>query len=345
MTENRLPAEWEPQSGIMLTWPHEGTGWGHMLDEVEPVFASIAAHTSLFEKAVIIALDAAHQHRISDCLAPLNVNMSNIRFACARSNDSWARDHGPITVMDNAGNCTLLDFQFNGWGGKYPYELDNRISQSMAEQQIFSSPLTTIDFILEGGSIESDGKRTLLTTGCLLTETRNRGWTKPQIENHLRQLLGVEQFHWLQQGSIAGDDTDAHIDTLARFISPQKIMYVRCEDRNDSHYRPLMAMEKELEGLRTRSGQPYELIPLPLPDPVFTNTGTRLPATYANFLIINRAVLVPVYNQPLDTHVIETFKQQFPDREIIAINCLPLVEQFGSLHCVTMQFPAGVLAE
>ena len=345
MTTRRLPAEWESQSGIMLTWPHTNTGWGKTLPRVEPAFAAIAAYASRYEKVLIVAKDESHQSHITECIAALNPSMSNISFAYAASNDSWARDHGPITVFDEAGKLLLLDFQFNGWGQKYPAELDNAISPSLAEQQCFTAPLSTIDFILEGGSIESDGKGTLLTTGCLLSARRNEGWTKQQIETELKKQFGVQQVHWLHQGNIEGDDTDAHIDTLARFISPQKIMHVMCEDEDDPHYQPLLDMQQELTELRTLNDQPYELVPLPLPDPVYNDEGDRLPATYANFLIINNAVLLPVYKQAADQEVIEIFRKHFPTHEIVAINCLPLIEQFGSLHCVTMQFPAGVLAD
>lgn len=343
MKTRHLPAEWEPQSGIMLTWPHENTGWGKMLSVVEPTFATIAARASQYEKVLIVAKDTTHQVHISERLSALHPVAANIRFAFADSNDSWARDHGPITVIDDSGEPVLLDFQFNGWGNKYPFDLDNRISRSLLRQAHFAAPLETVDFILEGGSIESDGQGTLLTTACLLTSSRNEGWTKFQIESELKKQFNVKQVHWLHQGNLQGDDTDAHIDTLARFISPQKIMYVKCDDITDFHYQPLLDMEQELASLHTLDGDPYELVPLPLPEPVFNADGDRLPATYANFLIINSAVLLPVYEQAADDQVVDLFRKNFPDREIITINCLPLIEQFGSLHCVTMQFPEGVL--
>lgn len=343
MTLPRLPAEWEPQSGIMLTWPHSHTDWADILAEVEPTFAQIAAHTSLHEKVLIVANNDAHRSHIIDCITAYSPSTENIVFALCDSNDSWARDHGPISVIDESGQLLLLDFQFNAWGGKYASDLDNKISESLAKQHCFSAPVKTIDFILEGGSIESDGQGTLLTTRCLLSSKRNTGWSQQQIEAELNKRFGLKQIHWLHEGNIEGDDTDAHIDTLARFISGHQIMHVLCTDKKDPHYQPLMAMQHELESLQTIDGKPYELIPLPLPEPVFNEDGERLPATYANFLIINGAVLVPVYNQTADKDVLEIFETHFTDREIIGINCLPLIKQFGSLHCVTMQFPAGVL--
>jgi len=341
--KRRLPAEWEPQSGIMLTWPHENTGWSKMLPTVEPTFAEIAARASEFEKVLIVAKDATHQTHIVDSIKKHNPVASSLKFAFAGSNDSWARDHGPISIIDDEGDLLLLDFEFNGWGNKYPSELDNEITQSLVSQHCFSPPTWSTDFILEGGSIESDGEGTLLTTSCLLTTSRNEGWTKEQIENELTEQFNLKQVHWLHQGHLQGDDTDAHIDTLARFITPHKIMYARCDDRNDPHYQPLLDMEQELASLRTLDGKPYQLIPLPLPEAVFNEDGDRLPATYANFLIINDAVLLPIYNQAADEQVMEIFRNHFSDRKIIPINCLPLIEQFGSLHCVTMQFPEGVL--
>lgn len=340
----KLPAEWEPQSGILLTWPHNKTDWVNILAEVEPTFAQIAAHTSHYEKVLIIANSKEHQSHIIECITPHAAVTENIIFAICDSNDSWSRDHGPITVLDESSNPLLLDFQFNAWGGKYAYDLDNQINQSLAQQHCFAAPIETIDFILEGGSIESDGRGTLLTTACLLSETRNSGWPQQKIETELKNQLGIKQIHWLHQGNIEGDDTDAHIDTLARFVSHHQIMHVVCNDQNDHHFQPLKAMQKELELLRTIDGEPYQLIPLPLPQPVFNDSGDRLPATYANFLIINGAVLIPEYNQTADTQVRKIFEHYFAGRKIIGINCLPLIKQFGSLHCVTMQLPAGVLA-
>lgn len=346
MTSRRLPAEWETQSGIMLTWPHANTDWRPVLEKVEPTFAQIAAHTSRHEKVLIVANSLDHQVHIGDRISAFNPEADNIVFAVCDSNDSWARDHAPITVMDSSGGPVLLDFQFNAWGGKYSWELDNEINSTLSAQQCFRAPMEPVNFILEGGSIESNGQGSLLSTAsCLLSPDRNKGWTQQAIETELKKQLGIRQIHWLQQGHIEGDDTDAHIDTLARFISDRQIMHVICEDKQDSHFDPLWAMRQELSELETLDGEPYELIALPLPQPIYNKEGDRLPATYANFLIINDAVLVPVYEQEADTKVIDIFIDYFPAREIIAINCLPLIEQFGSLHCVTMQFPAGVLSE
>jgi len=342
MIERRLPAEWEPQSGIMLTWPHKNTDWKPLLSEVEPVFVSICLYSSQREKVLIVARDTAHQRHIQQLLMSADVEMNNILFGLAPSNDSWARDHGAITIIEN-NQPLLLDFQFNAWGGKYDFQLDNQINATLEQQYIFAAPRQTVNLVLEGGSIESDGAGTLLTNQCLLTSTRNPGMTKTQIESALTTHLGFRHFLWLSQGKLMGDDTDAHIDTLARFVSKNQIAFVKCETAGDDHYQSLQMMEQELAALRTIDNEPYELIPLPLPDAVFNEENQRLPATYANFLIINDAVLLPVYGQAKDEQAVDVLKKCFPDREIIAINCLPLIYQFGSLHCVTMQFPSSVL--
>lgn len=344
MSDRRLPAEWEPQSGIMLTWPHSHTDWQPILSSVEPVFVEICAHTSQREKVLIVARDLKHKNHIQTQLsAAADVDINNILFGLADSNDSWARDHGAITVIENQ-QPLLLDFQFNAWGGKYIYRLDNMINETLQKQNIFKISLRAIDLVLEGGSIESNGAGTLLTNQCLLTSTRNPALDKTQVESALQEHLGVQKILWLNNGKLVGDDTDAHIDTLARFVDIDKIAYVSCDDETDVHYHGLHKMEQELIELRTRSNEPYKLIPLPLPDPIYNSDRQRLPATYANFLIINDAVLLPVYSQEKDLLAIDVLTKCFPAREIIAINCLPLIEQYGSLHCITMQFPKGILA-
>lgn len=343
MTDRRLPAEWEPQSGIMLTWPHANTDWASNLKRVEPVFSDICASTSHYEKVLIVVNSNAHQQHISDYIKSYNVKTENVVFAVADSNDSWARDHGAITILDENNKPLMLDYRFNGWGEKYSYELDNDINKKLFKANIFQAAHEQQDFILEGGSIDSNGAGTLLTTHCLLSDKRNTGMTQTEIENTLKNHLGVKQVHLLQHGHIVGDDTDAHIDTLARFVAPDTIAYVKCVDKSDEHYDSLQAMENELAALRTIHGGSYELVPLPLPEAIFNDDNERLPATYANFLIINQCVLLPVYGQARDKQAEETLKSCFPDRKIIAIDCLPLIKQFGSLHCITMQFPQGVL--
>ena len=339
-----LPPEWAPQSGVMLTWPHAQSDWAPILHAVEPVFTAIAAAIARHEMVLIACHDESVRTQVASQLRAAGVPDARVRLHVAPANDTWARDHGPITVLCQS-EPTLLDFEFNGWGGKYACELDNLITRQLHAQGAFGdAPLESVQLILEGGSIEVDGQGTLLTTTrCLLSSTRNPGRTRAQIETQLAALLGITRFLWLDNGYLAGDDTDSHIDTLARLCDASTIAYVACNDPADEHYAELQAMERELQAFRTAAGQPYRLVALPWPRPRFDSEGARMPATYANFLIINDAVLVPTYEDPADRVALERLRDCFPDREVIGIDCLPLIYQHGSLHCVTMQIPAGVL--
>jgi agmatine deiminase len=261
------------------------------------------------------------------------------------SNDTWSRDFGPLAIY-SGNRPQLLDFGFNGWGLKFAAGHDNLISRRLQRLGLFgATPLRTVGLILEGGSIESDGAGTLLTTAeCLLNPNRNPHLTRAELEQQLGTLLGVRHWLWLENGYLAGDDTDSHIDTLARLCPDDTIVYVACDDPADEHYDALQRMAKELLAFRSRAGRPYRLLPLPWPRPCFDSDGTRLPATYANFLVVNGAVLVPTYADPADAAALSVIGQAFPGREIVAIDCRPLIRQHGSLHCVTMQLPKGVLA-
>jgi agmatine deiminase len=339
-----LPPEWAPQSAVQLTWPHLHSDWAPILAEVEPVFVNIAAAVARFETVLIACYDETHRAQIAGRLRAAGVPEARTRLVLAPSNDTWARDHGPITVLCQ-GEATLLDFGFNGWGGKYPHDLDDRITRRLHAQDAFGdTPIEHVDLILEGGSIEVDGSGTLLTTKrCLLAPTRNPQHTRERIERQLAELLGLTRFLWLKHGYLAGDDTDSHIDTLARLCDPNTIAYVTCDDPADEHYTGLKAMEDELRQFRTPNGDPYRLVALPWPQAKYDADGARMPATYANFLIVNGAVLVPTYRDPADATALTALRGCFPDREIIGIDCLPLIWQHGSLHCVTMQIPAGVV--
>lgn len=336
----QLPAEWETQSGIMLTWPHPATDWKPYLDEVIPCFTAIAHAIVRKEKLLIVCAS------INEVKAALgNIDESHIIFREILSNDTWARDHGPIGIRLN-GHPYIYDFTFNGWGLKFPANYDNQITGKLFESKAFSSRTAYRDMfhvVLEGGSIESDGEGTLLTTSrCLLSKNRNNYKNKREITDYFRKIFGLKQVLWLDNGYLAGDDTDCHIDTLARFCDPRTIAYVQCTDESDEHFKELSQMEHELQKFKTPDGKPYRLIPLPVPEAVYED-GERLPATYANFLIINGAVLIPCYNSPLDEVARLQLQQAFPGREIVGINCLPLIKQHGSLHCVTMQLPEGFL--
>lgn len=338
-----LPAEWNQQQSAMLTWPHKKTDWLPYLTQVEPVFVKISREISLRQKLIITAFNPCHQAEIQQQLLQAHVNLHNVHFYCVKSDDSWVRDHGPITVLRN-GKATLLDFTFNAWGDKFKANLDNQITRHLHAAGAFNhAAIETIDMVLEGGGIESDGKDTLLTTStCLLSSTRNPLMDKMAIEQRLCKLFGLKRVLWLEHGHLAGDDTDSHIDTLARFSDVNSIIYVGCDDQDDPHYPALKAMELELQALRTTNGTPYTLYPLPWPSIKYNESGDKLPASYANFLIINEAVLVPTYDDEKDTQALACIQQAFPDRTIIDIPCLPLISQYGSLHCVTMQIPKSL---
>ena len=344
MTAVRLPAEWEPQEGILLSWPTASTDWSANLAAAEATYLALVKAISRFETAHICCQDAAIQQRVTRLISEQGISAVNIALHILPYDDTWTRDYGPVTVSRN-GKPSWLDFRFNAWGGKYPHTQDDRVTRLLHGMPAFEQrQCTEVDFVLEGGSIDSDGRGGLLTTTrCLLSPQRNPGYDKAEIEQRLFDLLGTQRVLWLQQGELEGDDTDAHIDTLARFCNAETIAYTRCQDPLDSHARSLDNMKKELQALRQSNGQPYHLVPLPLPTACFNRTSERLPATYANFLILNGAVLVPTYDVATDRDAMTQLQQAFPDREVIGVPCRPLLEQYGSLHCVTMHLPACAL--
>ena len=338
----RLPAEWEVQDGVLMAWPHEGTDWAYMLDDVRPVFVDIIRQITRFER---VLLTAPHTASAAGYLAEAGIDLSKVTVCEIPNNDTWSRDFGPITVNYN-NKPDLLDFGFNGWGLKFPANLDNLISKHLKQQGHLLPNLNTIGLIMEGGSIESDGLGTILTTAeCLLSPNRNPQLSKSEIEQALASLVGAKRVLWVNHGFLAGDDTDSHIDTLARICPGNTIVYQSCDHPLDEHFEQLKLMEGELKAFTAPDGSPYTLIPLPWPRARFDEQAHRLPATYANFLIINGAVLVPTYrDNENDKLALDRITQAFPGREIIGVDCLPLLEQHGSLHCVTMQLPQGVLA-
>lgn len=333
-----LPPEWAKQEFVQLTWPHAGTDWASMLDEVTDCFVRIAREILKREKLLIVCADAldVKQH-FSEA------EQQKITFAELPTNDTWARDHGGITVLEN-GRPVIYDFTFNGWGMKFAANNDNLITRRLFEKEIFRGYdyKNCLNFVLEGGSIESDGKGTLLTTAeCLLSDNRNNQ-SKEEIEARLKDYFDVQQVLWLHNGYLAGDDTDSHVDTLARLCPNDTIVYVKCDDENDEHYNALKKMEEELTSFSpSGAGGSFSLIPLPMADAAYDG-DERIPATYANFLIINGAVLVPFYNSPKDELAKTQLQKAFPNHEMVGIDCNALIKQHGSLHCVTMQYPASL---
>ncbi len=342
-TDTFLPAEWQTQSFIQLTWPHEGTDWNYMLDEVEACYTRIAREIARRQKLLIVS---PHPDRVKGSLEKVGIQMKNVHFFQCDTNDTWARDHGFITMNTSQG-LQFLDFCFNGWGMKFAANYDNQINGKLFDSGLLHGDYRNcMDFVLEGGSIESDGRGTLLTTStCLLAPNRNDILDRPGIESRLKRVFNLQRILWLDHGFLAGDDTDSHVDTLARLCPHDTIVYVQCTNTRDEHYAELQLMEQQLKGFTTLDGKPYRLLPLPMPDAIFEK-GERLPATYANFLIMNNAVLYPTYNQFIhDAEAKAVLAQAFPGYELVGIDCRALIKQHGSLHCITMQYPAGALQE
>lgn len=342
MTNVRFPAEWEPQSAILIAWPHAGTDWAARLESVEETYIALVAGITRFEPVVICVADADLQVYAEARLRSARVDMDRVRFVEAPYDDTWLRDSGPISLRSSEG-FRLMDFRFTGWGGKYEASLDDLLVGTLAGAGVFRDGyVQRVDFALEGGGIETDGAGTLLTTWRCLHE-RHPDATRGQITDTLKTSLQQQRVLWLDHGYLEGDDTDAHIDTLARFAPGDAIVYQACDDAGDAHHAELTAMGDELAALRTPDGAPYTLYPLPWAQPILDD-GRRLAASYANYLILNGAVLMPAYGDPADGPAAEVLAKAYPGREIVQIPCRPLIWQNGSLHCVTMQLPEGLLA-
>ncbi|PAF52671.1 agmatine deiminase family protein [Helicobacter sp. 13S00477-4] len=328
----RMKAEWEKQSAILLAFPHKKSDWIENIQAARENFLAIIKKIILFQKVIVcVDNDDFEGKRIL-----VSLNNDKIELVKINTNDTWARDFGPISIEEK-GKVKLLDFGFNGWGLKFRADFDNKINRVLYQKKVLKQELQTIPLILEGGSIDTDGEGRILTnTQCLLQANRNPHLNQLGIEERLKETLGVQEILWLHSGYLAGDDTDSHIDTLARFINPKSIAYIKCEDKNDEHYESLCKMEKELGALKTKEGKPYRLIPLPFTNPIYKE-NKRLPASYANFLFINDALLVPTYKDKKDKKALEILQKVCPDRKVIGIDCSTLIEQHGSLHCVTMQ--------
>jgi agmatine/peptidylarginine deiminase len=337
----RLPAEWEPQSAVLIAWPHAGTDWADRLAEVETSYRALVAAIVRFQPALICVPDAAVHARALAVLAAVPQH-ERVRFVQCAYDDTWLRDSGPITLT-GSDDPVLLDFRFTGWGGKYEAGRDDRlVSELLARGAFTRCRHRAVDFALEGGAIESDGRGSVLSTWRCLHE-RHPQRSRAEVTDILCRNLHAQRVLWLDHGYLQGDDTDAHIDTLARFAPDGTIVYQACSDADDAHFAELGAMAAELSQLRTLGGAPYRLFALPWPRAI-VDDGRRLAASYANFLIVNGAVLMPAYDDPADTVAAKVLRQAFPGREIVPVPCRPLIWQNGSLHCLTMQLPEGLLA-
>jgi len=343
----RLLPEWAQQDAVMLTWPHKDTDWADNLARVEPVYIELAKHITTQQQLVIVAHNSALKIHITALLNNANISLNHVHFVVTPTNDTWARDHGPLTcaAIDSPEQLKIYDFTFNGWGNKFESALDNLINRTLVKElSSTNNQYQALDMVLEGGGIEINEHGVLLTTSeCLLNKNRNPDLNPNDIEVLLKEHLGATSFLWVVHGYLAGDDTDSHIDTLVRFAPNNTLVYVKCDDDTDEHYSALDAMEKQLKTFKTADNTPYNLIELPWPKAAYDDEQTRLPATYANYLIINNAVLVPTYNDANDERALAQVQKAYPQHTIIGVNCQPIIEQFGSLHCITMQLPRGFL--
>lgn len=334
-TDTRLPAEWEPCRAVLISWPHRLTDWAYMLDQVTECYVNLASAIIAHAQLIVAAPDISVPRR-----SLAHLPQGRIHYFETPTNDTWTRDCGPISTLTPDGVC-INDFKFNGWGLKFAANLDNLLTGNMYRSGLLTgSYVNRLGFVLEGGSIESDGRGTILTTSrCLLSPNRNGDLSRSDIENHLRQWLGATHILWLDHGALDGDDTDSHIDTLARLAPHDTIIYVSAPS-GDSQKPELDAMANQLAALRTTAGMPYNLLQLPLPDPIYDDDEPdfRLPATYANYLVVNDAVLMPAYGQPRnDQLAAQILKVAYPEHTIVAVDCRALIRQHGSLHCATMQ--------
>jgi agmatine/peptidylarginine deiminase len=341
-TEWRWPAEWEPQDAILLAWPNADTDWAANLADVQQCYLALIAAICRFQRALLIVPDAQTEADVRRRLQHDAACAQRLGYVHAAYDDTWLRDSGPVTLA--AGDRFLLnDFRFTGWGGKFDASLDDLLVTTLfAAGRFRRADVRSWNFALEGGAIDGDGSGTVLTTyNCL--HHRHPALSRDELARQLAGMLHAERVLILEHGELQGDDTDAHIDTLARFASVDAIVFQACDDAGDPHHAPLQAMRAEIAALRTRQGQPYRLFPLPWAKPIHAADGRRLAASYANFLIINGAVLMPAYGDAMDAGAAEVLRQAFPDREVVPVPCRALIEQNGSLHCVTMQLPRGVL--
>lgn len=337
-----MPAEWEPHEATWLSWPHNTETWmDHDFALIEDAWAQMAAALAPAEEVRILAAGPLHA-RVRAALARREVPQEHVRIFDIATNDAWVRDHGPIFLVRGEGAARermILDWDYNAWGGKYPpWDEDNRVPARVAAA--LGMNCTAPGMVLEGGSIDVNGRGSLLTTEqCLLNENRNPGLTREQIEQNLRDWLGVTNILWLGEG-IEGDDTDGHVDDITRFVGPRTIVTVICEDRADSNHEPLRNNRERLESLRDQDGEPFAIVELPLPRAPVHFRGERLPASYANFYIGNAAVLVPVFMDEHDERALEILAPLFPGRRIVPIDCRRVIAGLGALHCVSQQQPA-----
>ncbi len=336
-----MPAEWEPHRGTWLSWPHKEASWPGKFGPVTDIFATLACHLSRHEEVHVNVAGAAMEAASRSALGAAGADLSRIFFHHIPTNDAWCRDHGPIFVERRTRGRreqVILDWGYNAWGDKYPpYDLDDVVPRRVAED--LGLPVLEPGIILEGGSIDVNGKGTLITTeACLLNPNRNPSLDRGAIEEYLRGYLGVSRVLWLGDG-IVGDDTDGHVDDLTRFVGPDTVVTAVEQDPADENYEPLQENLERLGRMTDQEGKPLRIVNLPMPRPLYQD-GQRLPASYANFYIANGIVMLPTYDPERDEEATATLQRLFPDREVVGVDCTDLVWGLGAFHCVTQQWPA-----
>ena len=336
-----MPAEWAPHRGTWLSWPHRESSWPGKLHTVYPIYAEMVRHLASSEEVHINVSGETMEDEARQILLETDADLQQIFFHHHPTDDAWCRDHGPIFVQRDGPDGheeLILDWGFNAWGGKYPpFDQDDVIPTRIGAE--FAIPVESPGIILEGGSIEVNGKGTLITTeSCLLNPNRNPQLGKPEIEGYLRDYLGVNHILWLGDG-IVGDDTDGHVDDLTRFTDERTLVTVVEPDPRDENFDPLRENVRRLEKMTDQDGRPFRTVTLPMPHPVWYEE-TRLPASYANFYIANSVVLMPAFDPEHDVLARATLQSLFPTRKVVAIDCTDLVWGLGAFHCLTQQWPA-----
>lgn len=338
----RLLPEWTEVESILLAWPARHTDWNYILNEAQEQYHRLIKAISDEGIQVVLVCDNATEvaSHLSDCDMRYVTCIGNIPY-----NDTWTRDYGPISVIKDD-RLRALDFGFNGWGLKFASDKDNLVNMNLMLKFVIDKSVyrNERDFTLEGGSIETDGLGTILTTTrCLCSPNRNGGLSKQDADRKLRSRLGADHVLMLDYGALQGDDTDSHIDTLARMAPDNTILFTGCRNFDDPQFEELLRMRAQLTMLRNQEGNPFNLIELPLPDPIFDENGERLPATYANYLVAGNVIFMPTYAQPAnDLLACQTVKIAFPGFKVKGVDCRTLIKQHGSLHCATMQIPRNL---
>ncbi len=338
-----MPAEWEPHRGTWLSWPHKEASWPGKFGSIPGIFAQMVSALAGQEEVHINVAGPGMEADVRRLLADAGADTGNVFFHHNPTNDAWCRDHGPIFLQRRIRDQieeAVVDWDYNAWGGKYPpYDLDDAIPTRIGRE--LGVPVFAPGIVMEGGSIDVNGRGTLLTTeACLLNPNRNPQLTRAEIEQALRDYLGVQKILWLGDG-IAGDDTDGHVDDLSRFVDPTTVVTVVEDDAGDENYEPLQANLERLHAMTDQDGRPLRIVTLPMPRPLY-HDGQRLPASYANFYIANGTVLLPTYDPERDQEAQATLRSLFPTRKVIGIDCTDLVWGLGAFHCVSQQWPAAV---